>query len=270
MSLLRTCSWLTPTLRRETTRRSLRRCPTHQIRKPFYIIILCRQKNPALPENCASELHQVMILRFSKVGGTSCVRMVRYGRVHFSFFQSSTILCMKNWGKIILFRTTWIRFWRLFPQKKHLYSRSQLLCTLNDTFIVDFGKQWIPYVITEQGSMQRISFMLLFTDCRDNCKDELYTGAYTSYRSLDQYILIILMNFRKCLGSIRTFNAPRTQRHKESRTVVLRFLKIITPVKCVILHYDGHISCPMEGELYQRHPAGPKARQCGVSTLTNQ
>ena len=103
--------------------------------------------------------------------------------------------------------------------------------------------------------------MLLFTDCRDNCKDELYTGAYTSYRSLDQYILIILMNFRKCLGSIRTFNAPRTQRHKESRTVVLRFLKIITPVKCVIPHYDGHISCPMEGELYQRHPAGPKARQ---------
>ena len=101
-----------------------------------------------------------------------------------------------------------------FPSKKHLYSRSQLLYTLYDTFIVDFGKQWIPYVITEQGSMQRISFMLLFTDCRDNCKDEPYTGAYTSYRSLEtpnQYILIILMNFRKCLGSIRTFNAPRTQ-----------------------------------------------------------
>ena len=118
----------------------------------------------------------------------------------------------------------------VFPSKKHLYSRSQLLYTLNDTFIVDFGKQWIPYVITEQGSMQRISFMLLFTDCRDNCKDEPYTGAYTSYRSLEtpnQYILIILMNFRKCLGSIRTFNAPRTQRHKD---------------RCVKLSQDNH-SC---------------------------
>ena len=49
--------------------------------------------------------------------------------------------------------------------------------------------------------------------------------------------------------------------HKGTTTVVLRFLKIITPVKCVIPHYEGHISCPMEGELYQRHPAGPKARQ---------
>ena len=35
---------------------------------------------------------------------------------------------------------------------------------------------------------------------------------------------------------------------------MLRFLKIITPVECVIPHYDddGYIRCPMEGELYQR------------------
>jgi hypothetical protein len=37
-----------------------------------------------------------------------------------------------------------------------------------------------------------------------------------------------------------------------TRTVVLRFLKIVTPVQCVISHYDGHISCPKEGELYQK------------------
>ena len=35
-------------------------------------------------------------------------------------FQSSTILCMKNRGKINLFRMTWIRFWRLFPQENTL------------------------------------------------------------------------------------------------------------------------------------------------------
>ena len=33
---------------------------------------------------------------------------------------------------------------------------------------------------------------------------------------------------------------------------MLRFLKIITPVKCVIPLYDNHISCPKEGELYQK------------------
>ena len=39
---------------------------------------------------------------------------------------------------------------------------------------------------------------------------------------------------------------------KGTRTVVLRFLKIITPVKCVIPHYDGYIEQPKEGELFRR------------------
>ena len=42
---------------------------------------------------------------------------------------------------------------------------------------------------------------------------------------------------------------------------MLRFLKIITPVKCVIPRYDGYICCPKEGELYQKRQAGPKASQ---------
>jgi hypothetical protein len=39
--------------------------------------------------------------------------------------------------------------------------------------------------------------------------------------------------------------------HKGTRTVVLRLLKTITPVKCVIPLYDGFICCPKEGELHQ-------------------
>ena len=34
---------------------------------------------------------------------------------------------------------------------------------------------------------------------------------------------------------------------------MLRFLKIITPVKCVIPSYDGHICFPMEGELLRKN-----------------
>ena len=119
----------------------------------------------------------------------------------------------------------------VFPSKKSLYRRSQLFYTLNDTFIVDFSfKRWVPCAITEQGGMQTIQFQHIFTDYRDNGKVEPYTGAYTSYRSLEtpnQYILIILMNFRKCLGSIRTFNAPIPQRHKD---------------RCVALSQDNY-SC---------------------------
>jgi hypothetical protein len=36
---------------------------------------------------------------------------------------------------------------------------------------------------------------------------------------------------------------------------VLRFLKIITPVKCVIPGYNGHIGQPVEGEFHRRFRA---------------
>jgi hypothetical protein len=40
--------------------------------------------------------------------------------------------------------------------------------------------------------------------------------------------------------------------HKGTRTLVLRYLKIITPVKCVIPLYDGYIVQPEEGGLHRR------------------
>jgi hypothetical protein len=40
--------------------------------------------------------------------------------------------------------------------------------------------------------------------------------------------------------------------HKDARTVVLRFLKIITPITCVFPLYDGHVRLPKEGELNQK------------------
>ena len=68
---------------------------THQARKPFYTT-QCRQKNLASQENYASESHQAMMPRLSKVGRTFCDRMVSYGRVHFFNFQKIILLCMKN------------------------------------------------------------------------------------------------------------------------------------------------------------------------------
>ena len=40
--------------------------------------------------------------------------------------------------------------------------------------------------------------------------------------------------------------------HKGTRTVVLRFLKIITPLSCVIPNYDEYIPRPGVGELHRR------------------
>ena len=48
------------------------------------------------------------------------------------------------------------------------------------------------------------------------------------------------------------FERSTLPEHEGTRTVVLRFLKIMTPVKCVIPLYDGYIVPPKEGELHRR------------------
>ena len=59
--------------------------------------------------------------------------------------------------------------------------------------------------------------------------------------------------FHEFLGSaLARWERSTLPDHIGTRTVLLRFLKIITPVKCVIPQYDGHIRCPKEGELYRK------------------
>ena len=48
------------------------------------------------------------------------------------------------------------------------------------------------------------------------------------------------------------FERSTLPEHEGTRTVVLRFLKIITPVKCVIPNYDNCIVQPKEGELHRK------------------
>ena len=48
------------------------------------------------------------------------------------------------------------------------------------------------------------------------------------------------------------FERSRLLDHKGTRTVVIRIIKIITPVKCVISLYDDYICLPRAGELHQR------------------
>ena len=59
---------------------------------------------------------------------------------------------------------------------------------------------------------------------------------------------------REFVGSaLARFERSTLPDHVGTRTVVLRFLKIITPVECIMPLYDGYISCPREGELYRRY-----------------
>jgi hypothetical protein len=58
---------------------------------------------------------------------------------------------------------------------------------------------------------------------------------------------------REFIGSaLVRFERSTLVEHNGRRTVVLRFLKMLTPVKCVIPSYDGFIHLPKEGQLHQK------------------
>ena len=66
-------------------------------------------------------------------------------------------------------------------------------------------------------------------------------------------ITLSIDDFNKSVGrALVRFERSTLPHHKGTRTVVLRFLKIITPVKCVVPHYDDYLVPPKEGELYRR------------------
>ena len=74
-----------------------------------------------------------------------------------------------------------------------------------------------------------------------------YTGASTNHH-------ISINDSNKSIGSaLVRFERSTLPEHVGTRTVVLRFLKILTPVKCVIPNYDGSIVPPKEGELHRKY-----------------
>jgi hypothetical protein len=133
------------------------------------------------------------------------------------------------------------------PHRFPKYRRSQVLYTLNDTFIVNFSSRQQDFtVITEQG-IERLQISKLFSQRKTSARFSPYTGESPSLESP------ILMNLNEFVGSaLVRFERSTLPDHIGTRSIVLRFLKIITPVKCVIPHYDGSIVPPEEGELHRR------------------
>ena len=142
------------------------------------------------------------------------------------------------------------------PSKFPSYRAPHRLYTLDDTFIIDFSCNRLYFhVITEKG-FETMLFIRTFRDRRKICNGAPYTGEHTN-----RHLLLLYDYSHEFIGSaLARFERSTLLEHEGTRTVVLRFLKIITPVKCVIPLYDGYICCPKEGELYQKK-SGLKACQ---------
>jgi len=107
--------------------------------------------------------------------------------------------------------------------------KNHAIYTLNDTFVVDFSHNNAHFaIITEQG-VESIRFTRAFEERRLSITTLPYTGR-----------------------ALARFERSTLPDHKGTRTVVLRFLEIITSVKCLIPLYDDYIVAPKEGELHRR------------------
>ena len=81
---------------------------------------------------------------------------------------------------------------------------------------------------------------------RRNSRGAPYTGAYANHCSQ-------IDGSDSSIGNVLArFERSTLPEHAGTRTVVLCFLKIITPMKRVIPLYDGYIAPSKEGELFQR------------------
>ena len=150
---------------------------------------------------------------------------------------------MKNWEKITLFRTTWTEHYQLWPQRNSLLARfppyihymtplSSTSVYLIQLFLSLPNKAWGHYHCKEYFPMVVNSASLH------------HSGAYTNCR-LGTSILINLMNHRKSLGLIWTFNAPRSLWHKDC---------------CVTLPQDNH-TCEVCHSLLRWLHMYPKGRR---------
>lgn len=56
------------------------------------------------------------------------------------------------------------------------------------------------------------------------------------------------------LGTVRAcFERSTLPEHANTRTIVLRILETLTPIRCMIKDYDSYISTPISGNLLSGH-----------------
>ncbi|OBZ70111.1 hypothetical protein A0H81_09836 [Grifola frondosa] len=114
----------------------------------------------------------------------------------------------------------------------HLPNNTRLLYALDQPFSLDLSRHNITTYILGQSDLKRHIFPNMFTD---------------TLRHLPQI-------FHPYKGSVvcRFERSPFPQ-HANTRTVVVRVLKIVKPVECVMPNYDNAIEEPREGELVVKY-----------------
>jgi len=123
------------------------------------------------------------------------------------------------------------------PKLIFMYSRCQIVHSLYDTFILDLHSDWITIVAVSESGISHIQLLRQFRDFRIGKNP--YTGSI-----------------------LARFEPSALPQHMNTRTVVLRVLQEITPVKCVIPSYDEYIVRPGPHQLYAKRFHGKLRPWC--------
>ncbi|KAF8968796.1 hypothetical protein BDZ97DRAFT_1755085 [Flammula alnicola] len=113
------------------------------------------------------------------------------------------------------------------PRLSIMYSRCQLLYDLQDTFLLDLSRQWHSLMVITEKKVVPIVWLRQFLDNRIHIAP--YKGTV-----------------------LARFERSNDLRHEGTQTIVLRFLKFVTPVECIVPGYDDYFEQPQEGELFSK------------------
>ena len=107
-----------------------------------------------------------------------------------------------------------------------------------------FLRKWVGPFVTEWSATSKVAST--FSTLKTLSYFVSPTQVHIQVTPLD--LLLYWLFVGSALARLERSTLPE---QKGTRTVVLRFLKIIEPVKCVMPLYDGFICCPEEGELHR-------------------
>ena len=189
--------------------------------KAFLYYYTSPEKTPASLGNYAFELHQVMILRLSKVESDLCEQTVCRGRVHFILFQNPITSLYEKLRLDQLIPDDLDGALATIPKNLIQYSRNNVLYTLNDTFTsMSLTLRRISSPLPDQG-VESLRLIRLFFRCSSNVYEcRPYTGADTNHHLL---ILLYIDHSHESIGSVLArFDRSTLRKHKGTRTVVLR------------------------------------------------
>lgn len=127
-------------------------------------------------------------------------------------------------------------------------SRSRFIHSLGQLFDVDFHTAEMAFFTCHDDVYQRCRIRGLFAESSTYKKPVPYHGKQHSLR-LDGAGTYHVAPIGTALCCFERSFLPW---HQGSRTIVMRIVRITSPVRCAISDYNGYMPRPVEGELHRR------------------